>query len=65
MFLTTHYLDEAEISDRIAIMDHGKIIAMDSPENLKNTLGGDIIELSTQDNEKAMLEIQAKAPKLK
>lgn len=62
MFLTTHYLDEAEISDRIAIMDHGKIIAMDSPENLKNTLGGDIIELSTQDNEKAMLEIQAKAP---
>jgi ABC-2 type transport system ATP-binding protein len=42
--LTTHYMDEADrLSDRIAIMDHGKIIVLDTPTNLKNTLEGDII----------------------
>lgn len=60
MFLTTHYLDEAEISDRVAIMDQGEIIAIDSPTELKNQLGGDIIELSTEDNQKALTEIQEK-----
>ncbi|WP_427909951.1 ATP-binding cassette domain-containing protein [Salsuginibacillus halophilus] len=59
MFLTTHYLDEAEISDRIAIMDQGGIIAVDSPEELKRQLGGDIIELSTSDNAQAEAEVQA------
>ncbi len=39
ILLTTHYMEEAdELSDRIAIIDHGKIIAMDTPENLKNNL---------------------------
>ncbi|PKR77329.1 ABC transporter ATP-binding protein [Halalkalibacillus sediminis] len=60
MFLTTHYLDEAEISDRVAIMDKGEIIAIDSPTALKDQLGGDIIELSTEDNEKALEEIREK-----
>ncbi|WP_147804237.1 ATP-binding cassette domain-containing protein [Alkalicoccus halolimnae] len=60
MFLTTHYLDEAEISDRVAIMDQGEIIAMDTPAALKNELGGDIIELSTENNEKALAEIREK-----
>lgn len=59
MFLTTHYLDEAEISDRIAIMDHGKIIAIDSPAALKKQVGGDIIEINTTDNQSAMEEIRA------
>lgn len=59
MFLTTHYLDEAEISDRVAIMDQGEIIAIDTPAALKNQLGGDIIELSTTDNALAMDEIDA------
>ncbi len=59
MFLTTHYLDEAEISDRIAIMDHGKIIAIDTPAALKKQVGGDIIEIKTTNNTKAMEEIQA------
>ncbi|GAB3796064.1 ATP-binding cassette domain-containing protein [Virgibacillus kimchii] len=58
MFLTTHYLDEAEISDRIAIMDHGEIIAIDTPKRLKQQLGGDIIEITTSDNEAAMKEIR-------
>lgn len=60
MFLTTHYLDEAEISDRVAIMDQGDIIAVDSPTALKDQLGGDMIELSTEDNEQALREIEEK-----
>ncbi|MDQ0159870.1 ATP-binding cassette domain-containing protein [Alkalibacillus salilacus] len=60
MFLTTHYLDEAEVSDRIAIMDQGEIIAIDSPTVLKDELGGDLIELSTEDNDQAIEEIQEK-----
>jgi len=46
MFLTTHYMEEADIlCDRIAIIDQGKIVALDTPQNLKDSLGGDIIEL--------------------
>jgi len=46
IFLTTHYMEEADVlCDRIAIMDHGKIVALDTPQNLKDSLGGDIIEL--------------------
>ena len=42
--LTTHYMDEADrLSDRIAIMDHGKIVIMDTPPKLKETLEGDVI----------------------
>jgi ABC-2 type transport system ATP-binding protein len=42
--LTTHYMDEADrLSDRIAIMDYGKIIALDTPSKLKETLEGDVI----------------------
>jgi ABC-2 type transport system ATP-binding protein len=44
--LTTHYMEEAqELCDRIAIVDHGRIVALDSPENLIRTLGGDIVLL--------------------
>jgi len=46
IFLTTHYLEEADsLCDRIAIIDHGKIVAMDTPEALKAGLGGDVIEI--------------------
>ncbi|PRO67221.1 ATP-binding cassette domain-containing protein [Alkalicoccus urumqiensis] len=62
MFLTTHYLDEAEISDRVAIMDQGEIIAIDTPDALKRQLGGDIIELSSTDNEAARREVEAAVP---
>ena len=42
--LTTHYMDEADrLSDRIAIMDYGKIIALDAPSELKETLEGDVV----------------------
>ncbi|MCL4385263.1 MAG: ATP-binding cassette domain-containing protein [Cyanobacteria bacterium] len=56
MLLTTHYMDEAEICDRIAIIDHGKIIALDTPDNLKRSIENDIITLTT-DNNSEMLKI--------
>ena len=51
IFLTTHYMDEAEACDRIAIMDHGTIIAIDTPAKLKARLGGDVVTLSGPDND--------------
>lgn len=47
VFMTTHYLDEADsLCDRIGIIDHGRIMAMDSPSTLKRSLGGDVIQMS-------------------
>lgn len=44
--LTTHYMEEADyLCDRVGIMDHGKIIALDRPENLKNLIGSDMVSL--------------------
>jgi len=44
--LTTHYMDEADrLSDRIGIIDHGKLIALDTPSKLKDTLEGDVITI--------------------
>ncbi|HEX3001329.1 MAG TPA: ATP-binding cassette domain-containing protein [Methanoregula sp.] len=54
IFLTTHYMDEADhLSDRISIIDHGKIVVTGTPWELKNTLGRDLIYLETGDNGKA------------
>lgn len=51
--LTTHYMDEAEqLCDRVAIIDHGEIIALDSPENLKTSIARDIISLQVVDQKK-------------
>ena len=58
IFLTTHYMDEAENADRIAIMDHGKIVALDTPNRLKHIVGKDIISVGTDDNDKAAEEIR-------
>jgi len=50
IILTTHYMEEADyLCDRIAIIDHGKIIALDTPEKMKNELGGDILKLETRE----------------
>lgn len=55
IFLTTHYMDEADqLSDRISIIDHGKIIATGRPWELKNALGQDLIYLETNNNTAAM-----------
>ena len=54
IFITTHYLEEADLlCDRIAIIDQGKILVEDTPSNLKQKLGGDMIEISVDDNVKA------------
>ncbi|MEA3485682.1 MAG: ATP-binding cassette domain-containing protein [Candidatus Aerophobetes bacterium] len=47
IFLTTHYMEEADaLCDRVAIIDRGEIKAIDTPENLKQQIGGDIITVS-------------------
>ena len=49
--LTTHYMDEADrLSDRIAIMDHGKIVVLDTPQKLKDTLEGDVVVVRANNN---------------
>ena len=58
IFLTTHYMDEAEHCDRIAIIDHGTIVAIDSPEALKASVGQDRVELKTSDDGAAMAQLQ-------
>jgi ABC-2 type transport system ATP-binding protein len=50
IFLTTQYLDEAEYCARIAIIDSGQIVALDTPDGLKRAVGGDLITFSTADN---------------
>ena len=58
VFMTTHYMEEAENCDRIAIMDHGRIIAEGTPARLKGTVHGDIVHLVTADNQLAREEIR-------
>jgi ABC-2 type transport system ATP-binding protein len=53
MFLTTHYMDEAERCDRIAIIDQGRIVAIDTPDALKASIGADTVTLATSDDEAA------------
>jgi ABC-2 type transport system ATP-binding protein len=58
--LTTHYLDEAEkLCDRVAIIDSGTIVALDTPEQLLSALGGEILELRVQgDGAAALAQLQ-------
>jgi ABC-2 type transport system ATP-binding protein len=60
IFLTTHYLDEAENCDRISIIDDGRIVALDTPDKLKDSMGGDVITLKAADNEAAAKELKEK-----
>jgi ABC-2 type transport system ATP-binding protein len=50
IFMTTHYMDEAEYCDRIAIIDHGEIVVIDSPEALKASVGKDRVQIQTADD---------------
>lgn len=60
IFMTTHYLEEAEDCDRIAIIDEGKIIACGTPEELKKSVEGDTISLKTTNDDKAKAWIEEK-----
>src|SRR5689334_12305099 len=50
IFMTTHYMDEAEFCDRIAIIDQGRIIALDTPQALKASIGQDRVRIHTEDD---------------
>jgi ABC-2 type transport system ATP-binding protein len=54
IFMTTHYMDEAEFCDRIAIMDQGEIVALDTPEALKAQVGADRVRIQTDDDDAAI-----------
>jgi ABC-2 type transport system ATP-binding protein len=58
VFLTTHYMDEAEYADRIAIIDHGKIVAIDTPQALKAQIGADTVDLKTTDDTVALAALE-------
>jgi ABC-2 type transport system ATP-binding protein len=58
LFLTTHYMDEAENCDRIAIIDNGRIIALDTPARLKAQVQGDLVHLETTDDAAAEAEVK-------
>ncbi len=60
IFLTTHYMDEAEYCDRIAIIDHGKIVALGTPEALKAKVGKDRVQIRTADDEAAIAALRDK-----
>jgi ABC-2 type transport system ATP-binding protein len=53
VFFTTHYMEEAEVADRIALIDTGRIVALDTPRALKARLGGGVIRLETEDAARA------------
>jgi len=57
IILTTHYMEEADmLCDRIAIIDHGKVVALDTPLNFKKGLGGDLVTVKTKNPELSELE---------
>jgi len=54
VFLTTHYLEEADaLCDRIAIMDHGQIVAEGTPDALKQEISGDVVNIAVTDSARA------------
>jgi ABC-2 type transport system ATP-binding protein len=58
IFMTTHYMDEAELCDRIAIMDQGEIVVLDNPEALKASVGADRVVLGTADDAAALVALR-------
>jgi ABC-2 type transport system ATP-binding protein len=58
VFVTTHYMDEAEHCDRIAIINEGRIVALDTPAALKSGIGKDRVQITCQDEERAIAELR-------
>lgn len=65
IFLTTHYMDEAEISDKVAIMDHGKIVAYDTPDNLKKQYTSALMKIKVSDSKPVIQYLMDKGIKYK
>ncbi|GAC1377973.1 MAG: ATP-binding cassette domain-containing protein [Ktedonobacteraceae bacterium] len=60
VLITTNYLEEAQaLCERLAIIDHGKLIAVDTPDHLKQTYGGSVIEVETTQPSKTIDELRA------
>jgi ABC-2 type transport system ATP-binding protein len=63
IFLTTHYMEEADaLCDRVAIIDHGKIVVLDTPANLKSSMGGDVVLLKMPECKEGCMEALAGVP---
>ena len=63
VFLTTHYLDEADaLCDRVAIIDYGKIVAEGTPEELKREVAGDIVTLSVAGEQQRAFDVLKDQP---
>jgi ABC-2 type transport system ATP-binding protein len=60
IFMTTHYMDEAEFCDRIAIMDSGEIVVLDTPAALKAQVGADRVTIHTPDDDAAVAALAAR-----
>src|SRR2546427_639507 len=58
IFMTTHYMDEAEYCDRIAIIDRGTIVALGTPDELKAMVGGDVVTITSSRPDEAAAEIE-------
>lgn len=59
IILTTHYMEEADkLCDRVAIIDKGKIIALDTPENLKEKIGADVVTIESANKDKLYPELK-------
>jgi ABC-2 type transport system ATP-binding protein len=58
ILFTTHYMDEAEHAERVAVLDRGHLVAVDTPESLKRQLGGDVITIETEEPERLAAEIE-------
>jgi ABC-2 type transport system ATP-binding protein len=66
VFLTTHYLEEADnLCDRIAIIDRGKIVKLDTPDALKESIGGDILTVSTKEDDHDISGVISKIPRVR
>jgi ABC-2 type transport system ATP-binding protein len=60
VFLTTHYMDEADfLCSRVAIMDHGRVVVVDRPDNLKNSIGSDLVTLECSDPKRFAARLQS------
>jgi ABC-2 type transport system ATP-binding protein len=58
VFLTTHYMDEADVlCDRLAIIDHGRIVAQGTPDELKRQIAGDIVTIGVMGDQRTALEL--------